>query len=711
MSTPSLVERYLELKISTIIKDTNKKEKILKNIVNVLKNISINEKSLIDYINNPQDDEFSFRIIEPFIYAVIYQEDRNLYRAIVINKENKDSVLFTFELMTWMRKITDKIINTIPEKDLPGEIKQVLKKEFGEDVKHKQPKYLPKFETQWMDIRKRYSNNLEDSIFNDLVAYLKITDVNAAKKIAHEINEIISRNVEVDFPPPPYSIIISNYQVGFPIQFDKHIYFVEYINTSNQLGWKEPELAELWIDLLRQAILKNEIAFSGIKEIISKFSTSQGNFKNLFVNKINEWAKERENDYQYPVFMLILAMAQLIRERKLAIPAMDDFKFLPGTPAYNVKKISTTTDEHFIKKAVAYMKGYLYNANRQYFNYFIYENSETISNLANMFCCYAIRKSDKETWEELIRLWLSQFDKEYMMDLALDILDNILFIKTDDVVQAFKSWIERDNTLSKINNGEVLMIYEPDSSVVSVLDQLRKKLPEIKISDHKWKISSNLELDDNCKPLDSKVILYLKKDKQIKYFKNDNREWTNIIYIEDNVGTGNQAVTKINSLKKYLKHVNLEKINIHYWSYYVVDIEDVKQKLREKGLPEEIIVYHINLRDYERDNKIIRIYDLLNKKYTSEKDVLVEKLRRISLKVSLSGEKPLKWVEKDNQWLGWGGLGLLVVFEHGTPNNTLPILWRDSNDYFSLFPRSKPQENNQKWKGVEEIIERFGEIL
>jgi len=293
------------------------------------------------------------------------------------------------------------------------------------------------------------------------------------------------------------------------------------------------------------------------------------------------------------------------------------------------------------------------------------------------------------------------------MDLALDILDNTLFVKTDNVISAFKKWIEENDLVDKINNEEVLMIYEPQSSIMNVLTELRNTLTEITISDSKWIRSSKLEMD-NDKPKDSTLIsLYLKKEES-KYYK-DNKKWTDIIYIEDNVGTGNQAINKIYALKKHLEDAILEDVNIYYWSYYVADIEDIKEKLRAKQLPEDAIVYYIDLRDYGNiNNKIVWINDLLDKKYADDKDILLEKLKKLSLRISLS-RKPLEWVRENNQWwLGWGGLGLLVVFEYGTPNNTIPILWRDSDEYFSLFPRPKPQEKNTVWGSVKDIIERFG---
>ncbi len=36
---------------------------------------------------------------------------------------------------------------------------------------------------------------------------------------------------------------------------------------------------------------------------------------------------------------------------------------------------------------------------------------------------------------------------------------------------------------------------------------------------------------------------------------------------------------------------------------------------------------------------------------------------------------------------GWGKLGLMVVYEHGIPDNTLPLLWERSNNWEPLFER------------------------
>ena len=83
----------------------------------------------------------------------------------------------------------------------------------------------------------------------------------------------------------------------------------------------------------------------------------------------------------------------------------------------------------------------------------------------------------------------------------------------------------------------------------------------------------------------------------------------------------------------------------------------------------------------------------------------------MSKKVLAARNSPIEWAKEDDNWLGYGGMGLLLVFEHGTPNNTLPILWRDSEDYFCLFPRSKPPEKNRGWINIKEIFNKFGEKI
>ena len=118
---------------------------------------------------------FSFHIIDPFIYLAIYQKDKDLYHAIVTSEKNNKFILFSFELMAWMKKITDKIdTDKTYEKSLPSEISTYLQNEFGTNNKSGLPEHYVELEEKWMDVRNKYKEKIEDSIFGDLEPIRKV---------------------------------------------------------------------------------------------------------------------------------------------------------------------------------------------------------------------------------------------------------------------------------------------------------------------------------------------------------------------------------------------------------------------------------------------------------------------------------------------------------------------------------------------------------
>jgi hypothetical protein len=50
----------------------------------------------------------------------------------------------------------------------------------------------------------------------------------------------------------------------------------------------------------------------------------------------------------------------------------------------------------------------------------------------------------------------------------------------------------------------------------------------------------------------------------------------------------------------------------------------------------------------------------------------------------LMGYCKIAWPQKP---LGWGECGLVVVFHHRTPNNSIPVLHAESNEWSPIFPR------------------------
>lgn len=59
----------------------------------------------------------------------------------------------------------------------------------------------------------------------------------------------------------------------------------------------------------------------------------------------------------------------------------------------------------------------------------------------------------------------------------------------------------------------------------------------------------------------------------------------------------------------------------------------------------------------------------------SEREAMLERIRRYCRSISTSE-------------LGFGGVGGLLVFDHNTPNTTLPIIWHRGRGWLPLFPRS-----------------------
>lgn len=45
------------------------------------------------------------------------------------------------------------------------------------------------------------------------------------------------------------------------------------------------------------------------------------------------------------------------------------------------------------------------------------------------------------------------------------------------------------------------------------------------------------------------------------------------------------------------------------------------------------------------------------------------------------------WAARKADAFGYGGMSLVLAFEHGTPNATLPLLWRRRNGLSPLFER------------------------
>ncbi|MFA7408355.1 MAG: ATP-binding protein [Anaerolineaceae bacterium] len=148
-----------------------------------------------------------------------------------------------------------------------------------------------------------------------------------------------------------------------------------------------------------------------------------------------------------------------------------------------------------------------------------------------------------------------------------------------------------------------------------------------------------------------------------------------IVFLDDFVGTGNQAVENLTEIYQSIGSI-VKKKEIKIIFIVMVAVIDGWNYLNEsiKGFDIEIETHYCDL-----------LCD--NDKYfsNSSKIFLDEDSRVLAKSIA---EKYGKQIVTNNP-LGYGNLGVGVVFEHGCPNDSLPILWAEktSPHWFPLFKR------------------------
>ena len=226
------------------------------------------------------------------------------------------------------------------------------------------------------------------------------------------------------------------------------------------------------------------------------------------------------------------------------------------------------------------------------------------------------------------------------------------------------------------NNEQVLTNYYPDGKKLKdMLDELRE--------DERMK--------DIEKPFFRRIFLmddFTASGKSfIRYDENDGEYHGKLKKIISELCTKNE---KNNEGKVDIKHMSYllnpaqEKIQIDI--LFCIATEKAKTNiesclddyLKSKGLQDKV-EYAIHIvqiledklaNDIKTDNDLVKV--LKKDKHFVEECVL---------------SKSYKVGKNDNPWLGFDECALPVVLSHNTPNNSLPIIWQDSDRFHGLFPR------------------------
>lgn len=142
----------------------------------------------------------------------------------------------------------------------------------------------------------------------------------------------------------------------------------------------------------------------------------------------------------------------------------------------------------------------------------------------------------------------------------------------------------------------------------------------------------------------------------------------NIILLDDVIGTGKSVTTDVARIAEEVHSLSKSR------SIYVLTVagyvEGIGNVIKDTGASV------ISALEYSARDTVV---DLDSPFYEglpmSERTRTLDRIRRYCRIASRSD-------------LGYGGVGGLLVFDHNTPNTTLPVIWAQGNGWVPLFPRA-----------------------
>jgi len=263
----------------------------------------------------------------------------------------------------------------------------------------------------------------------------------------------------------------------------------------------------------------------------------------------------------------------------------------------------------------------------------------------------------KKITEDKVRAWLNQFGENSIQRLMFNILQKLKFYSEDCIREKMKI------SHGIVNRG-LIRFYEGRQRsrrdiIVSYLDFPGK-------SGSRY---AKLYADEN-------EIYYanvIERSKLDKVFKNKQGIQA-IVFIDDFIGTGNSACEYFSSLADECGDV-LRNDELRIFFIAISGFQDAQELVNNK------------LCELELDNVQVHICDPLDesaKVFSDKSNTFSDPLKREYVR-TLACEYGAK-LERKNP-LGYGDCQTAIVFSDTCPNNSLPILWSDSNHWIPLFKR------------------------
>ena len=268
----------------------------------------------------------------------------------------------------------------------------------------------------------------------------------------------------------------------------------------------------------------------------------------------------------------------------------------------------------------------------------------------------------KEISTDIIREWLEQFESIEDQRCIFKLLENTKLYtnnevreKMEDLFRLVKNEIKSADKARLIEKGRL----KRDDILVSYLDQ-----NPVKSGAEYAKIfveANNIYKDNSTNPD--------KLEKKLVEFSNINA----LVFIDDFIGTGNSIIENIEPI--ILNHKErIEEKNIIVIIGVITGFQEAKHKVEVFAKKNNMRIKLFLLDPLDESNKCFNVNSLI---YTEP--IKREKAKDICNKIGLRLEK--------KHPLGFGNCQATVVFPNTCPNNTLPILWKETNNWKPLFKR------------------------
>lgn len=258
-----------------------------------------------------------------------------------------------------------------------------------------------------------------------------------------------------------------------------------------------------------------------------------------------------------------------------------------------------------------------------------------------------------ELTTDIVRVWLGQFGDIVNQRLAFNLLQELKFYSQNEVRRKMKDAFQIVLRGMKINAATK----KRSEFVVSQIGKVGKSSMYY----------SRLFADENQIYVDNVVA----QDK-IEDFILSNPAVKSIVFIDDIAGTGGTAIDGIDQLySKAGSTIRDRKIVVHF-------ITICTTKKAQRRIEEHIEKLDIDIRFFSCD--LIEEREVIS---SSEfKPTYIKDSNSTKRLIEEFGVRIKRGYE-----MGYGGEGLLVVFETNCPNNIPAILWCETPQWKALFPR------------------------